>query len=86
MECFSYEGGCGIHISRHLKEVLAWVVVKYFQFSNNLRIMHLCIYKQSLICCYVALQPKILFVAFDHHYHKLPNQLLIFKPGTHLAS
>ena len=35
MESFSYEGRCGICISRHLKEVLAWAVVKYFRFSNN---------------------------------------------------
>ena len=32
---FSYEGECGVHILRHLKEVLAWGVVKYFWFSNN---------------------------------------------------
>ena len=34
-ECFRYEGGCGIFISRHLKEVLSWAIFKYFQFSNN---------------------------------------------------
>ena len=37
MECIGYEGGCGICISRCLKEVLAWAVVKYFLFGNNLK-------------------------------------------------
>ena len=32
-ECFNYEDG--ICISRHLKEVLVWAIVKYFWFSNN---------------------------------------------------
>ena len=36
MEHFSYEGGCGINISRCLKEVLAWAIVKYF--LNQVRV------------------------------------------------
>ena len=34
-QCFSYEGGCGVSISKHLKEALAWAVVKYFWFGND---------------------------------------------------
>ena len=28
MECFSYKGGCGVHVSRHMKEWLAWAIDK----------------------------------------------------------
>ena len=38
-KCFSYEGGCGIHILRQSKEVLAWTMNKYFQFSNNIMLL-----------------------------------------------
>ena len=34
MECFIYEGGCGIHVSRCLKEELAWAIDKRFQFTT----------------------------------------------------
>ena len=33
MEGWSYEGECGIRVSRHLKEVLIWAVQKYFWFN-----------------------------------------------------
>ena len=31
MECFSYKGGDGIHVLRHLKEELAGTTEKWFQ-------------------------------------------------------
>ena len=30
MECFSYKGGYGMHLSRRLKEKLAWATDKRF--------------------------------------------------------
>ena len=30
MEHFSYGSGCGIHVARHLKQVLAWTTAKGF--------------------------------------------------------
>ena len=33
MECFIYNGGCGVHLSRCVKEKQAWVIDKWFQFT-----------------------------------------------------
>ena len=33
MEYFIYKDGCGIHVSRCLKEKLAWALDKWFQFT-----------------------------------------------------
>ena len=30
MECFIYKGGCGIRVSRYLKEELTWAIDKQF--------------------------------------------------------
>ena len=35
MECFSYKGGCGIHVLRHLKDERAWDIDKQFQFIKE---------------------------------------------------
>ena len=70
MERFSYEGGCGIctYIGaiNYNEEVLAWAVVKYFQFSNKMlletvvpliyqRIKLFYTLKLYCISCYVVL-------------------------------
>ena len=34
---FSYKGGYGICISRHLKEELTWDIHKWFQFISNVK-------------------------------------------------
>ena len=42
MECFSYEGGCGVRISRQSKKCwLAWAMNNYFQFINNVMLITL---------------------------------------------
>ena len=35
MKQFSYKGRYGVHISRHLKEELAWAIDKQLQVINN---------------------------------------------------
>ena len=59
MGCFSYEGGCGIYISRHLK-VLTWAVVKYFWFSNDAVLL-----KTAMLLSYqrIKLENNIMYVA-----------------------
>ena len=61
MECFSYEGGHGIHIGRHLKEVLALVVVKYFWFNNNVVLLkQLLPGYQISVCGYMILNHHVM--------------------------
>ena len=59
MEYFSYEGGCGICISRHLKEVLVLVLVKYFILLITVILLN---YKSFKHCmhCYVVLSYHVI--------------------------
>ena len=35
MKCFSYKGGCGVHVSKRLKEELAWAIDKRLWVISN---------------------------------------------------
>ena len=37
MEHLRSKGGCGVHVSKHLKEKLAWAIDKGFHFISNLK-------------------------------------------------
>ena len=39
MEHVSYKGGCGMHVSRHLKEELIWAIERWFSFISNVMLL-----------------------------------------------
>ena len=39
MEKFSYKGVCYVHVSRYVKEELAWAIDKQFQFISNVMLL-----------------------------------------------